>query len=155
MVLVFRSLGDPAPQQFFLRGRESLMRLGRWHEIVRILREDALDQLALAWFAGDDGLFGDRLFAHVQAEFALALVGVRPVTIEAVFGKNRPDVAIIAELRLGSGRSRGGRSGKSRPGMSRDRQGHCSRYKRLTPFHRPRQRADRLTTNSLSHAGLS
>ena len=79
------------------------MRIGRRHEIVRILGEDAPDQLALVWFAGHDGLFGNRRLAHVQAEFALALVRVRAVTIETVLGKNRPDVAIIAELRFGSG----------------------------------------------------
>ena len=55
--------------------------------------------------AGDDGghavAVGQRGFGHVEPQVGLPGLFVEAVALEAVFGKDRPDVAVEVELRLG------------------------------------------------------
>ena len=69
---VHGALGDPAAQEFFLGGREGLVRLLFGHDVFGVGREDAFDDLALFWLSGYDGdlaaLTGlQRILANVQA----------------------------------------------------------------------------------------
>jgi len=67
MLLIDRTLGDPSAKQLLLRRGENFVGIGRGHQVVRVRRENALDQFALVRFSRDERLFGQRFFAHVQA----------------------------------------------------------------------------------------
>ena len=54
---VHGALGDPAAEEFFLGGREGLVRLLFGHDFFSVGREDTFDDFALFWFAGNDGDF--------------------------------------------------------------------------------------------------
>ena len=95
---VLRALGDPALEQRFLGGIEFLSRVGRWHEIILIVRRDAPDQFALAWLAGDDRRgaveIGQGALPSVEPQIGLTLLGVGAVAGKAVVTEQRPNVAI-------------------------------------------------------------
>ena len=98
VLLVLCALSNPLSKQLLLLRRECLMRLGRGHEIIRVSGKNALDQFALVRFSRDNRQLGNRLFAHVEAEFALALVLVRPMAKETVVGENGTDIAIVGNF---------------------------------------------------------
>ena len=52
---VHGALGDPSAEEFFLGGREGLVRLLFGHDVFSVGREDTFDDLALFWLAGYDG----------------------------------------------------------------------------------------------------
>ena len=58
--------------------------------------------------AGDDRrdvvVFGEGGFGHVEPQFGLPGLFIEAVALEAVFGKDRADVAVEIELLLGGGR---------------------------------------------------
>ena len=95
VLLVLCALSNPLSKQLLLLRRECLMRLGRGHEIIRVSGKNALDQFALVRFSRDNRQLGNRLFAHVEAELAFALVLVRPMAKETLVGENRPDIPIV------------------------------------------------------------
>ena len=94
--VVLRALGDPALKQRFLGGIEFLARVGRRHEVVLVVRDDAGDQFALAWLAGHDRRgaveFGQGAVAGVEPQIGLALRGIGAVAGEAVVAEQRPNV---------------------------------------------------------------
>src|ERR1051325_1834862 len=103
MPLILRALGDPAAERFLLRRREVLVRGLRRHDVVLVRGEDALDDLRLVGLAGHDGDlagFGrlERLGAEVDAEAALARLGVEAVAVKARVRHDRPDVAVEIHL---------------------------------------------------------
>ena len=108
MRLIFRALGDPAFEQFLLRGGERAIRLGRRHQLVGVGGKDVLHQLALLRFARHERLRLQRLRAHIQPQVGLALIRVLAVAVKAVLGQDRPDVAV--ELDFGRGRRRARRA---------------------------------------------
>jgi len=94
VVLVLRALGNPAAEDFFLRGSERRTRLRRRHVLFRVVGRDAIDQFARLGIARHDGLLGDGDLALVEAELGFALAGVRAVAGEAVIGEDGADVAV-------------------------------------------------------------
>ena len=111
MLAVDGAFGDPAAKEVDLRRRDLLMRLGRRHDLFRVLAEDALDELARLGVARLHGLDAviDRggAFGGVEAEVGLALLGVEAVASEAVVGEDGPDVPVEVQFRVG-GREAGG-----------------------------------------------
>ena len=114
------SLFNPSPDLGHLRGLEGLVRFGRRHDLVCVLRRDTLVEAALLGLALDDGrrLFfavlglalGEEAGLGVEAEARLARAGVRAVAVEAVVGEHRADVAV--ELHGIRGESRRGEEGE-------------------------------------------
>ena len=112
------ALGDPAAEEFFLRGAQGLVRLLFGHDVFGIRREDALDDLALVRFARHDrdlaALAGfERFFPDIQAESALARLRVEAVAVETRVGHQRTDVPVEADGLRGAvgGQEAGGDEG--------------------------------------------
>jgi hypothetical protein len=97
VAFVNRALRDPLLQQILLLGSEDFVRIGRRHQVLGIVREDALDQFALARLAGHDCFAFESGFAEVEAEFAFALAGIRPVAGETIVGKDGANRLIEAD----------------------------------------------------------
>ena len=96
------------------------MLLGRRHDLLFVLGNDALVERALVGLAFDDGrrfflavlrlARGEEARFGVEAQAGLAGGGIRAVAVEAVFGDDRSDVAVELDLlfgREGSGRKEG------------------------------------------------
>ena len=124
-----RAFFHPALEQIDLRGLERLVLLRRRHDVVFVGRGDAADQLALFQRTRHHRDFtrlrlAKRHVLHVEPQFALALVRVRPVAGVAVLGKDRTDVAVEIELRRGEFRAgRGGGEREEQQGMGHRKAG--------------------------------
>ncbi len=88
---------DPTFEDFLLGGRHRAVRLGRRHDLVLILGEEALDQLAAGGIPRDESLLFQGFLTDIQTEFALALVRVGSVAIETVLGQDRANIPIVLE----------------------------------------------------------
>ena len=55
MLLIRRTLGHPALQNLLLLGGECFVRVGRWHDLVVIGRNDAGDEFTVLNYAGNNG----------------------------------------------------------------------------------------------------
>ena len=108
MRLILRAFVDPLLQDGdFGWSQIAELRLGRWHVIVGIGGEDALDHLAHLRLAGQKGFRLDGGVAHIQAQVGLALFGIRPVAEEALVREDGTYIAIELHLR-GCCRQQGG-----------------------------------------------
>ena len=67
VLLIVGAFGDPAAQQLALGRRDRAVRIGRRHDLLGILRDEALEQFALGGLARHEGLLRERLGADVQA----------------------------------------------------------------------------------------
>ena len=114
MLLIRRPGLDPPREQLLLLGRERLLRMRRGHDHVGIGGVDPGNQFALRQVAGDDRPraafeFAGRLLGGVEPQARLLLP--RPMAGVAVFGEERPDVAVKPQRRrLGRLGRRGSRS---------------------------------------------
>ena len=62
MVLILTALGDPGAEDGLVLGGYRLLRFGRRHDVVRVVRKDAVDDFALVGLTGDDGEFARLAF---------------------------------------------------------------------------------------------
>ena len=81
------------------------MRFGRRHDLFRIFAQHALDEFAglgVARLHGLDAVL-ERCGAlrGVEAQLTLALLGIEAVAGEAVVGKDRADVPVEVQFRVG------------------------------------------------------
>ena len=83
-------------QRDLLLRRERLVRLSRWHQIIRIGGRDAFDQRLRSQL--------DQFFALIEPEITLAVILVRAVAVKTVVREDRADVAIERQLRRASQR---------------------------------------------------
>ena len=108
--LILRAFGDPTPEELHLLIREAAdFGIGRRHHAVGIVGDDAGHELAGGCVFRDDGpraalQFGDGLVGDVEPQASLPVDAVGTVAGEAVFGKDRPDVAVERKLRGPRGR---------------------------------------------------
>ena len=108
VLLVGGALGDPASDEFDLRRGDLTVRFGRRHLVVRILRQQPLQHLALLGFAGHDrgdavvGLHG--LITDIETEVRLTMLRILSVTVEAVLREDRTDVAVETDVFRGEAR---------------------------------------------------
>ena len=72
--------------------------IGRRHDLVRIILQNAVDDLTFIRITGDDGVHLQSTLAGIQSQLGLTLVLVRPVAEEAVLRENRANVAIELQL---------------------------------------------------------
>lgn len=98
--------GDPLLEEIFLSGGECAVRLWRRHHLLRIVAEDAGDEFAVVGLTGDNGdesgfTGGEGGVAQVEAEAALARLGIGAVAAVTVFREDRLDVAGEIYWRLG------------------------------------------------------
>ena len=131
MLLVFGSLGDPSLEEILLSGRQLLVGVWRRHQVVFVCRENPVDQGTGVRFAGDKRLHRQRFLANVETQICLPMFGVGTVAVEAVVGKDRPDVAI--ELHRVSRRRLGGED-KADEQAARPSKGRHHRRIRSTPL---------------------
>ena len=107
--LVFSASADPPLQELDLLRRElAYLRFGRGHDDVGIVGDDPGNHLArrrVAWHdrLGPTGSLGGRALGAIQPQPSLTVTTVGPVALVAGVGKNRPDVAIKRNRRLGGG----------------------------------------------------
>ena len=93
MLLVLRSVGDPAVKQVVLPLGESRSGFGRWHAFLEIDRRDASHHSAFVRLARHDGERFDRDLAQVQSQLGFTMRLVRSVAGEAFRGKDRTNIA--------------------------------------------------------------
>lgn len=103
VVLVDSALFDPALEERTLRGRQRFfVRVGRRHNLVGILAEDALPRLRIRKVTGHDGpdtaAVGGGGVELVEAEFGFAIAGVAAVAGETIIGEDRADVLVVGHL---------------------------------------------------------
>ena len=108
--LIHRALDDPTLDPGPLLRRDLLVGLGRRHEVVRIGGSETPYQFTFRRFPWDDshlaGLPGSHCFVgKVEPQIRLPRVLVRAVAEEAIFRKNRPNIAIILNAVPGRRRS--------------------------------------------------
>ena len=119
------ALLDPSLDLRHLRGLQRLVRLGRGHDLVFVLGDDALEKRALVGLSFDDGrgLFlavlilprGEEAGLGVETQAGLARAGVGAVAMEAGVGEHRADVAVeLHGVRGEGGRGEQGEQGKGR-----------------------------------------
>jgi len=117
-----------------LRGLQRLVRLGRRHDLVFVLGDDALEERALVGLALDDGrgfflavlvlARGEEAGLGVETQAGFARAGVGAVAMEAGVGEHRADVAV--ELHGVRGESRRGEKGEQGKGRSKHGRGAVS-----------------------------
>jgi len=117
--LIFRALGDPAAEHFFLASGEWFVGFGWGHEIIFIAGEDAADDFTCFWVTWNDGDFTgfggfESLLADIEAELGFAGIFVGAVAVEASIGEDGSEVAI--ELDFGGQGEIGGPSGGGEEG---------------------------------------
>ena len=90
------ALLDPLFQQRDLRGRDGLVLLRRRHDVIGVVRYDALDEFALLGLAGEDDEVAFTVALGVlfvvEAQFALAAFVVGAVAGDTVLGQDRADL---------------------------------------------------------------
>ena len=100
--LVFRTLGNPAAEDFLLLRSELPHFFGRRHHVIGIAGEQALHHFTLVRLARNDGLhpvvFGQRAVASVEAAVGFAGILVEPVAAEAGIRENGAHVAVVLRL---------------------------------------------------------
>ena len=104
MPLVGRAGFNPAAERVDLGRRQARPLFGGRHAQVGVGREDAAHQFALVGPTGDHGLRLGPLVG-VEPEITLARFGVEAMALQAVFGEDRPDIAVEADLGREAGRS--------------------------------------------------
>ena len=107
---VLRPLLDPRLDLLLLRLGQFRVRVRRRHDLLLILARDAQPDLAVRRVARLDPnqtvALGVRRLRHIEPQLSLARLLVEPVTRETVLRQDRPDVAIVVELRCRPERSR-------------------------------------------------
>ena len=98
------SLTHPLLEEVDLGGGERLSMLGRRHDFVGILRQDALDQGAALGLSGDQGVLPrfelqEGVFLTVQAQTCLALALIWSMAGEAMLGENGADLSVEVDGR--------------------------------------------------------
>ena len=107
--LVHSAGADPALQEIdLLRGELAELRSRRRHDDIGIIGDNPGDHFARRRIArhdrlGPTGRLGRRALGAIQPQPRLPVHTVGPVALVAGVGKNRPDVAIKRNRRLGSG----------------------------------------------------
>ena len=96
--LVFGPGRDPGLELLLLDRGKLLVDRRRRHDFVVVGGEDAVDHFALVRLAGHDSADLDGHLPPVEPQVGLSRGTVRPVAGKAVFGQDRPDVAIEAQL---------------------------------------------------------
>jgi len=92
--LILGPLVDPAAEQLDLMlGQFRLVRVGRRHQLVFVVRGDPLDQRAVLRLAGDDGILNGRV-AQVQTQLGLPVALIRTVAGVTPIRQQRPNLPI-------------------------------------------------------------
>ena len=95
---VLGAFGDPALEDLLLGSGDRAVGIRRGHDLLRVLGEEPLHQLARFGVAGHEGFFLQRHFTDIETELGLALVAVGAVAVEAVLRKDRAHVLVVVEL---------------------------------------------------------
>jgi len=93
-----RSFIDPPLEKGKVLRLERIFDLGWRHHLVRIARLDAANKFTLRTFAGDDDgnalhILPKGTFRCVEPQLGFSSFLIRPVTLEAIFGKYRQHFA--------------------------------------------------------------
>ncbi len=86
------ALGDPAFQQGFLREREGAVGISGRHLLVIQRGKNARDEVTVIRLMRNNHLVAQLALAGVEAQFGFTLGRVLPVTVETIFGQNRPNI---------------------------------------------------------------
>ncbi len=101
VLVVLRAFFDPLIEQVLFLGREGGMRLGRGHDLFRVVRADAVMKFALLDLAGNDDLVLQGILPDVETEFCLSSFLVGPVASIALACQQRSDFTVeINRLRM-------------------------------------------------------
>ena len=84
--LILRSFLDPLVEQIFFLGRKRGVGFGRGHDLIRIVRTDAVMKFALFDLARNDDLAFQGALTDVEAQLCLSSLLVRPMASIALAG---------------------------------------------------------------------
>ncbi len=98
MRLILGPLLNPAAQERFLVVAELLVKIGRRHHFILVVREDALPGLAGSGVFRHDGRVSAEIsecpVARIKPQIGLPFLRVKTVAGKAGVGEDRPDVPI-------------------------------------------------------------
>jgi hypothetical protein len=84
--------------------------LDRRHALFGIITQDAMNERTGLDVACNNGgntiAFGERIVFEVESQAALALLAIRTVTLKAMVGQDRADVAVEVDQRITKSRLR-------------------------------------------------
>ena len=118
VLLVLRTLRDPSLHRLDLRRRQPLVRFRRRHQFVFMRTEHAQHDLAFLRLPRHDRGVSAQIRVGrtrlVQPQVRLARLRILAVTVEAVLGEDRPDVAVEVEPFFGRADYGSGQQGGDR-----------------------------------------
>ena len=98
MSLPFRACINPVNQRLFFIVTERSTGIRRRHLQIGIIRQNSADNLTLRSATGNNCRMAFALllcrFLHVETQISLTFCSIRTVTVKALVGQNRSDVAI-------------------------------------------------------------
>ena len=100
MNAVFSAFLDPLLKNLLLLGSQGILGFGRRHDLVRILCENPIDQLALIGLSRHEGFFLQGARPVIQAKFGLAGLFVRPMASIALGSQNGTHIPIVIDPSL-------------------------------------------------------
>ena len=89
---------NPLRQQLPVLGLQLFARIGRWHHEVGIVTRDARDQFGVGSVARHEDSSVNHAVANIQPQIRLTTRRIRTMASEAVFGQERTDVFIEADV---------------------------------------------------------
>ena len=106
MRFVFGALFDPAFDQGLVGVGELTERVGRRHDLIGIIRNDAQPDLGVHRVAWDDGrdavlVFGESALWRVEAKIGLAGIGIEAMAGETTVGEKRTNVVVEVDVVFG------------------------------------------------------
>ena len=151
MGLVCRTLLNPAPQNFFLFWRQSLVGFRRWHHFGRVLGQNPSNQMALFGVSRQKCLGIHSRLAIVQSHLRRPCRFGRPMTEKTVVRQNRPNITVEIDPLVSIGSD-----GQTKPQQAQNESCRYAnaRYRQLPPNRRIKKSAchqsDRIITCSWS-----
>lgn len=98
MRFILGALFDPLGEKILLLFVERFMALGCGHDLVRVGREDALNEFTFFRFSGDDCTGIKSVVADVETKVAFPRVWISPVAEETLVRENGSDIPSVLDL---------------------------------------------------------
>ncbi len=96
--LILGPLLDPPLEDLFLTLAERLVRIGWRHALFRIGGQHTFDHRAFGRVARRNRTAVDGFIAQIKPQIGLAVSGIRPMTGEAVVGKDGAHITVELDL---------------------------------------------------------
>ena len=92
------AFGNPAAKGFLLFGRKNAFKFGGGHDLVRVVRKDAIEKFTVLGFTRHHGdcpvAGGGGGSGLIQTKFRLAGLGIGPVALETMRGQDGSNIVV-------------------------------------------------------------